>query len=147
MSLDDLALPFWIEQISKTFRRLLTLYQLGVVGNHAERGANGGVLPIGIAMLRRNMFGDILRHIGRQQILTLPCKKLRSVPCAHGVRHMQARREFLRDAGKNSFAARPLDTHAYTGKSLLESLSDFFRKLEIRRGVPGDLALFRRGGD
>src|SRR5215471_10384350 len=34
--LDDLALPFWVKQVSETFRRLFFLYHVGVVGDDAQ---------------------------------------------------------------------------------------------------------------
>ncbi len=79
--------------------------------------------------------------------MPLPREKLCGVARTHRIRHGEAGRIFLRDTGKDAFAAGTLDAHTYTRKFLFEDLAHFFRELEIRRRVPGELAFFRGRSD
>ena len=47
MRLDDLALPFRVEQVGKALRRVFLFHQVGVVGDDAQPDAEAGELPSG----------------------------------------------------------------------------------------------------
>jgi len=66
MRLDDLALPFRIEQIGKTLRRLLGLHQIGVVGDDAEPDAPARKLAVHILVFRGIKLRDVFRHVRRK---------------------------------------------------------------------------------
>ncbi|GCC44831.1 hypothetical protein chiPu_0029044 [Chiloscyllium punctatum] len=65
MRLDDLALPFRIEQIGRALRRLLGLHQTGVVGNDRQPDPEARELSIGIAMLVRRSWYTVFPPIFR----------------------------------------------------------------------------------
>ena len=117
MRLDDLAFPFRIEQIGKAFRRLFALHQLGIVGDHAQRRAQRRVEPVRIAMRGRNMFGDVLGHVGRQHVLPLPRQELRGVAGVDGIDRVDAAGIFLADAGEDALGAGALDPRRDAGIS------------------------------
>jgi hypothetical protein len=147
MRLDYLALPFRIEQIGKTFRRLVALHHFGIVGHHAQRRSHRGIEAVGVAVLRRNVFRDIFRHVGCQHALTLPGQKLGRIAGAHRVRNMQAGSIFLSHPRKDTLAAGSLNSRVNSGKFLLERLADLLGKLKIGRRIPSKLAFLGRRRD
>ena len=62
MRLDDLALPFRIEQIGEALRRFFLFHQVGVVGDDADPDAEAGEHAIRVLVLGRIELGDVLGH-------------------------------------------------------------------------------------
>src|ERR1700704_702312 len=77
MGLDDLALPFRIEQILETAGRVFALHQFGVVGHRAQRCAKAGIGAVGVPVLGLVVLRHIFRHVRQQNALLLPGQKMR----------------------------------------------------------------------
>ena len=90
-------------------------------------------------MFGRDVLRDILRDIGGKQPWRFQARNCAASPVLTASA-LKAGGIFLRDARKNAFAAGAFNSRPNAGKFLLESLPDLFRKLEIGRRVPGDLA-------
>ena len=59
------SFPLQIEKIGEAFRGVFTLYHRRVVGDHAQRRADGRVEPVRVTVLWRDVAGNIFRHVGR----------------------------------------------------------------------------------
>ena len=79
MALDDLALPFRIEQVGIALRRVLALDQVGVVADRLDPGAGGRVHAVGIDLIGRKMLGDVFGHVGREPVVLLPVEIMRGI--------------------------------------------------------------------
>ena len=144
MRLDDLALPFGIEQIGKTLRRVLRLHQIGVVGDDAEPDAEARELAVGVLVLGRIEFCDLLRHVRRQNAVALPDDEMRGIGRVHDVDGVDVAGIFLADALEHALGAGALDPHRDARIFRLERLGQFLRDRQIGRGVIDDLAFFLR---
>ncbi len=147
MRLDDLALPFGIEQIGKTLRRLLGLHQFGVVGDDAEPDAPACELAVDIPVLRRIEFGDILRHVRRENAVALPDDEMRGIGRIHHVDGVDVAGIFLTDALEHALRAGALDAHGNARIFRLEGLCQFLGDRQIGRGIMDDLAFLGGGRD
>ncbi len=131
MRLDDLALPSWIEQIGKTLRRLLRLHQIGVVGDDREPDAEAGKLAVHVPVLGRIEFGDILRHVRREDAVALPDDEMRGIRRIHHIDGVDVAGIFLADSLEHALRAGALDAG----------------DRQIGRGVVDDLAFLLGGLD
>ena len=147
MRLDDLALPFRIEQIGEALRRFFLFHQIGVVGDDAEEDAEAGIGAVHVLMLGRIEFRYVFRHVGRQHALILPIHQQRSVRRIDHVDGMHVGGIFLADALQQTFGAAALDPAGHAGIFGLERLADLLRQLQVDRGIPGDLAFLLGGLD
>ena len=147
MRLDDLALPFGIEQIGKTFRRFLRLHQIGVVGDDAEPDAQARKLAVDVLVFGGIELRDVFRHIGRQNAVALPDDEMRGIRRIHHIDRVDVAGIFLADALEHALRACALDAHGDAGIFRLERLRQFLRDRQIGRGVVADLAFLLRGLD
>jgi hypothetical protein len=147
MGLDDLALPFGIEQILEAGGCLFGLHQLGVVGHRAQRGAEAGIGAVGVPVLGLVMFRDVLGHVRQQHTLSFPGQQMRSVRRIGDIDGVDVAGIFLADALKHPLGAGALDPHLDAAEFLLEGASDFLRDRKVDRGVPDHLAFFFRRFD
>ena len=145
--LDDLALPFGIEQIGKTLRGLLRLHQIGVVGDDAEPHAKTRKLAVNVLVLGGIEFRDVLRHIGCQNAIALPDDEMRRIGGIHHIDCVDVAGIFLTDALEHALCAGALDAHLNPGIFRLESLRQFLGNRQIGRGVVDDLTFFLSGLD
>jgi hypothetical protein len=93
------------------------------------------------------MPGDIFRYIGRQQFLAVPSKNCAASPVLTASGTWRPEAYSCADARKNAFAPCALHARANAREFLFKGFTDFFCKLQIGRGVLGQLALFRCGGN
>jgi hypothetical protein len=77
--LHDPAFPLGIEQGGEAVWSILPLDQIGVVANGAEQGKGARVHAIRIDLLRWEVPGHVLRHIGGEQAVAFPVDKMRGV--------------------------------------------------------------------
>jgi hypothetical protein len=140
MRLDDLALPFGIEQIGKALRRVIGLHQAGVVGDDAEPDAKAGKLAVHVLVLGRIVFGDLLRHVRRQNALALPDDEMRRIRRVHDVDGVDVAGIFLADALEHALRAGALDPHRDARIFRLEGLGQLLRDRQIGRRIVDDLA-------
>ena len=147
MRLDDLALPFGIEQVLEARRRVLGLHQPGVVGDRAQRGAEAGIGAVGIAVLGLVMLRDVFRHVGQQEALPFPRQQMRGVGRIGDIDGVDVAGIFLADALEHPLGAGALDPHLDAAEFLLERGGDLFRHRQVDRGVPDHLAFLLRRFD
>ncbi len=140
MGLDQLALPFRIEQVGKAFRRVLRLHQIGVVGDDAQADAEARIHAVGVPVLRRIVLGDVLGHEGREQPVALPDDQMGRIRGVHHVDRVDVAAVFLPDALKHALGAGALDPHRDAGIGGLEGLGDLLGERQVDRGVIDDLA-------
>src|SRR5206468_2768690 len=76
--LDELSLPFGIQQIHVARRRILGVDELRVVAHYGERSTPGREVAFGILELRRKA-QNIRRRVWREPFLLLPIEEVRSV--------------------------------------------------------------------
>ena len=125
MRLDDLALPFGIEQIGKTLRRFLRLHQIGVVGDDAEPDAPARELAVDVPVFGRIELRDVFRHVGRQNAVALPDDEMRGVRRIHHVDGVDVAGIFLADALEHALRAGALDAHGDTGYFASNAFASF----------------------
>ena len=140
MRLDDLALPFRIEQIGEALRRVLRLHQVGVVADDAQADAEAREHAVGVLVLGRIVLRDVLRHERRQQAVALPDDEVRGVGGVHRIDRVDAAAVFLADALEHALGAGALDAHGDAGIFRLERLGDLLGERQVDRGVIDDLA-------
>ena len=144
MRLDDLALPFGIEQVGKTLRRVLGLHQIGVVGDDAEPDAEACELAVGIPVLGRIEFRDIFGNVGRQDAVALPDDEVRGIGGIHDIDGVDVAGIFLADALEHAFGAGALHPHRDPRIFGLERLGELFGDRQVGRGVVDDLTFLLR---
>ena len=145
MSLHHLAHPFRIEQVGKTFRRLLRLHQVGVVTERREPDPRRHPQPVGVVVLRRVVARDLLGQIGRKPIVALPHDEVRAVRAVDHVDRVDAALQLLADALEHALGAGTFHAHGDAGEFRLERLGEFLRDRQIHRGIEGKLALLLGG--
>jgi hypothetical protein len=105
-------LPFHLgsSRSAKTFRRVLSLHEIGVVGDDAEPDAKTGELPVGIPVLG-GIARDVFRNIGRQDAVAFPDNEMRGIGRIHHVNGVDVAGIFLADALKHPLGTGALDPH------------------------------------
>src|SRR5262245_21261293 len=147
MTLDDLALPFWIEQIGVTFRCVLWLDQRSVVTDHRKPGAHGRAGAIRIYPIARQILCHILGHIGRDPVLALPEDEVCGVGAAYEIDRIDAAVLLLLDPLKDSFSPGTLNPRGNPRIPCLESSGQFLGDIQFERTVKRNLALLACGPD
>ena len=140
MRLDDLALPFRIEQIGEALGRLFLFHQIGVVGDDAEEDAEAGEGAVHVLVLGRIELGHVFRHVRRQHVLVFPVDEVRGVRRVDHVDRVHVGGIFLADALQQALGAGALHLAGDAGIFGLERLADLFGQLQVDRGVPDHLA-------
>ena len=145
MRLDDLALPFGIEQVGKALRRVVGFHQIGVVGDDAEPDAETRELAVRVLVLGRIKLCDILRHVGRQKAVALPDDEMGGVRRVHDIDGVDVAGIFLADPLEHALGAGAFDVDLDARIFRLERLGELFRDRQVGRGVIDHLAfLFGR---
>src|SRR5207244_7212746 len=124
MGLDDLADPFRIEQVGKALRRLLRLYELGVVADDAQPDAPAGKQPIAVFVLGRVVARYILGHERGKDAIAFPDDEMRGVRAVDDVDGVDVARVLLADALEDALSPRALDAHGDARIFGLEGLAD-----------------------
>ena len=102
--------------------------------------AEAGEHAVGVLVLGRIEFGDVLRHVGREHAVALPDDEMRGVRRVDDVDGVDVAGIFLADALEHALGAGALDPHGDAGILRLERLGDLLGQRQVDRGVPDDLA-------
>ena len=80
-------------------------------------------------------FGDVLRHVRREDAVALPDDEMRRIGRIHHVDGMDVAGIFLTDALEHALRPGALDAHGDPGIFRLERLGQFLGDRQIGRGV------------
>jgi hypothetical protein len=147
MTLDDLALPFGIEQIGIAFRCVLALDEVGVVTDRLQPCAGRCVHAVGVDLIGRKMLCDILRHVRRKPAVLLPVEIMRGIGRVGDIDGVDAAALLLRNALKYPLRTGTFDAHADPGIFRFECSGETFAGAEFEGRVERHLALFLRSLD
>src|SRR5215831_13416213 len=100
MTLDDLAGPFWVEQIREALRRILGFDKPRIVTDHAEADAECCEHAVRVLLFGRKMSCGVLRYEGSKQAVTLPHDEMRGVGGIDHIHCVNVAGVFLADALK-----------------------------------------------
>ena len=147
MCLDDLALPFRIEQVGIALRCVLRLHQARIVADHLDPGAGGRIGAVGIDLVRREIFGDVVGQIGHEPVLRFPIQVVSRIGGVGDIDRIDTAALLLRDTLVDSLGPGALDAHRDAGIFGLERLAEPFGGIELERRIIGDLAFLARRFD